>query len=670
MKFFSNKIHNKKFKGLSRTLLNIMAISIVCAVAITATVSLVSTNTMISNITNKQATDSANVMKKELNNTSKTLEISSKMISINQTVINEILAKNSIAILKESENLKEMLGLDNITITDSKGSILSSTSETKKVGDNISNKIAIKNALDGNTHSIIDGETNSKYAVNVTVPVKNETGNIIGTVTTSYNLDNPDLVDNLKQITGDEFTIFEVDKRINTTIIIDGERVVGTDLDQDIVDIVINQMHEYTGKAKLFNKNYITAYLPILSNDQSKVTGIIFAGRDNTDVEHALFINILLVVIITIISVLINILIVLSILKKRMTLPLEKVVDAAKSIEFGDISDDVVNSIIEITSKDEIGSLAKSMKGAIISVRNMSEDIGMYQKALVEHDLTFTASNSNHNGVYKSIIEIVGSLFSELGLVMNEIKIMADGIEMGSYHVSAASQSLAQGSTQQASATEQLASTIEDISQQLSENANNANTARSISIDTTSEVKISNTHMNEMMKSMSNINSISIEIRKIIKTIDEIAFQTNILALNAAVEAARAGIHGKGFAVVADEVRNLANKSASAAKDTTILIGKSIKAVEEGSKIAKITETTLQNVVYKTNEVNDIVSEISETTKKLSEGMNQISIGICQVSDVVQTNSATSEETAASSEELSAQAQSLHEMVNVYKMKN
>ncbi len=670
MKNLIEKKRRKKPKGLTSRILRLIVIFVICAIVITTAFSLASMSSLINSITNHQATASANIMKEELDNISKTLEISSKTIALDQTIIDGILTNNKHKILEESNKLKVVLELDNITITDSKGFILSNIQGNKKIGDNLSNQAAIKSALDDNVYSVIDNEINSKYAVNTTAPIYNKSGNIIGTVTTSYNLDNTELVDRLKNITGDEFTIFEGDKRINTTITTNGERVIGTNLDSKIADIVINQKQNYTGRAKLFGKNYITAYFPILSKDGGEVTGIIYSGRDNTDVEQKLLRNILVTIFIAILASVIDVLIGAVVLKKGLKLPLEKVVNAAKAIEVGNISNEVIDSINEISSNDEIGLLARSIEGAINSVKVMSDDIGIFHNALIKHDLTVTVDKSKHNGIYNRTVEIVESLFSELGFVMKEIKTMANGIESGSSHVSAASQSLAQGSTEQASSTEELAATIEYITQQIKESANSANIANSISTDANTEVKISSNHMSEMMKAMNNINIISGEISKIIKTIDDIAFQTNILALNAAVEAARAGIHGKGFAVVADEVRNLANKSASAAQNTAVLIENSIKAVEEGSKIANSTEKALQNVVENTNKVTNIIYEISEAAKNQSEGMSQINIGINQISNVVQANSATSEETAAASEELAAQAQSLHEMVDKYSINN
>jgi methyl-accepting chemotaxis protein len=654
-------------RNLSARILRIIGACVATAVIVTAIASLIPMNSLITKLSSQQAVTSADFMKAELEDMRSTLEISSKTISLDQTVINSLSAGNQEDILKEITYLGEALDIENIVVTDTAGTILSSTSKDDTVGGNISSRYSMKLALSGDTFSSIEQDENSVYSVNAASPIF-EGGSIIGAAYTSYNLDNTEIVDHLKEMTGDEFTIFAGDTRINTTLVQDGKRVVGTTLDPKIADVVINKQQEYTGRANLFGKNFITAYYPIFAGDGKTITGVMYSGMDHTEIEKIFFKNIINISIIALILSIIDIFIIAAVLKKGLKTPIEKVVKAAKAIETGEVNNEVLSMINDITSNDEIGMLARSMEGAVSSVQLMSNDISMFHNALISRDLTMSIDKTRHGGIYGEIMNIVENLFSELGNILKEIKVMADGIENGSSHVSSASQSLAQGSTEQASATEELSSTIENIAVQISENAASAEAANSLSTEAGHEVRSSSNHMNEMVKAMDNINSISKEIRKIIKTIDDIAFQTNILALNAAVEAARAGVHGKGFAVVADEVRNLANKSAEAAKSTAQLIENSITAVDKGSKIAAETEHALHNVVTKTKEVSSLINEIAEAAQKQREAISQINIGIDQISGVVNANSASSEETAAASEELSAQAQSLHEMVNHYKM--
>ncbi len=322
------------------------------------------------------------------------------------------------------------------------------------------------------------------------------------------------------------------------------------------------------------------------------------------------------------------------------------------------------------TSTDETGMLLNAMTEALSNLNRVISDIEYQLSAMGRGNLDVSSQDPDaYVGKLAQIREEISSLNANVNDALSQIDVAADQVNSGSDQVSSSAQALAQGATEQASSVEELAATINDISNHIKDTAEHAKVAKEENVHAHDEIEICSGYMDSLVKAMEAIDTKSREVSTVIKTIEDISFQTNILALNAAVEAARAGAAGKGFAVVADEVRNLATKSSEAAKSTTLLIEETVKAVSEGTSLSRETEQSLQKVVQDSQNVLEAVTNISNATEEQSLAVAQVTQGIDQISSVVQTNSATAEESAAASEELSGQANLLKELVGHFTLR-
>lgn len=350
-----------------------------------------------------------------------------------------------------------------------------------------------------------------------------------------------------------------------------------------------------------------------------------------------------------------------------ITRPVQEIDEVAKKIADGNLEESIT-----YVSKDELGMLAANFNKTVSRLRDYVQYIDEISGVLndvangnLDYNLTY-----DYAGEFSKIKDALTNISDSLNDTMGQISQSADQVSSGSDQVSGGAQALSQGATEQASSVEELAATINEISQQVRDTAENAAQASTKANSVGEEMAESNRRMQEMIKAMSDISTSSDQIGKIIKTIEDIAFQTNILALNAAVEAARAGAAGKGFAVVADEVRNLASKSSEASKNTAALIEGSIQAVENGTHIADMTAQSLLEAVDGAKDVAATIDKISAAASEQATSVAQVTQGIDQISAVVQTNSATAQQSAAASEELSGQAQILRNLVGKFKLKN
>lgn len=484
-----------------------------------------------------------------------------------------------------------------------------------------------------------------------------------GAVAVGYSYSSNLLVDNIKEQTDAQATIFADNLRIATTVTKeDGERAIGTTMLDNIYQTVVVSGQVYQQETEIFGAKYMATYLPI-KDGNGNIRGALFTGapmaQSLKNRQTVVIISIALGLVMLVLSSCIFI----RYVTEHISKPIGMVKTMATEMEIGNLRGNP--GIRGKVDDNEVGDLARALASAITTLDGYISDISDMMREMSDGNFGYKTSVS-YKGDFINIGQSADALHQKMKSVVNAINGSADEVYNGSEQISNVSGIIADGTTKQAAASEELSASMEEITGSIRLTVESVEKTMELSHMSLNTVNNQSTQIRDMLSAMENIEESTGEISKIIQSIEDIAFQTNILALNAAVEAARAGEAGKGFAVVADEVRNLATKSAEAAKNTSALIEGCISAVNNGSDMAHRTAKAMNTVVDNVNNTNKLIDDINVQTAKQAEAVAQVKAGIDSISEVVQQNSATAQECAANCQELNSQAMNLREQIAIF----
>ncbi len=631
-----------------------IAIILVCVVAVLVT-GVATFSSSMSEKSAEEVVSYSNVVQAEFDTLWLQSKLNVSILAKDDRIQAAMAAGDRDALLAAANDLLSFTSMDFCTFADTNGDVVLRTHEPDKFGDSVAKQVNVQKGLAGETYATVERGSAVPLSVRAAAPVYNSSGDkIVGVVSAGYRLDTMDFVDKMKDMTGAEVTVFLDDTRLSTTLLNDkGERNVGTTANADVTKTVLAG-GEFEGKTQVAGKSAYVKYVPIV-DAEGEVIGMLFVGEFTTAQNAAVRNFIILAAIIGVVVAAAGVLLLLYILTKVLR-PVNIMVGAADKLAEGDVD---VN--VDVETKDELGKLAASFNKMVDANRNQAHTI----EQIASGDFSVDVQPLGER-------DVVGRALRNMVLsnrdVFARINHTAANVALGSQQLASGAESLSQGAIEQSSAIQQLSATINEVEEQAKKSYELSQKAVSETDQAGKLMGESISYMGQMTGAMKSINDSSKDIARVIKVIDDIAFQTNILALNAAVEAARAGQHGKGFAVVADEVRSLASKSADAAKETASLIEHSLQNVQNGTQIAEKTSASLEEVGRIAQANAQSIDEMGHSSQLQSEAMAQITQGVEQISMVIQTNSAASEESAANANEMSNRSDTLRDLVSHFKL--
>ncbi|GEA31993.1 methyl-accepting chemotaxis protein [Clostridium diolis] len=609
---------------------------------------------------------------KELKNES--LSIGSQL-ALNPRIIKGIENKDSQEIFNDLKDILKDLDVEFVTITDEKGNVIIRSYEPDKKGDSILNQANVRNALAGKLNSQVESGTQIKLAARAGAPVKNENGDIIGVVSVGYRLDSNNLVDYVKSKFGCDATIFMGDVRVATSIMKDGERVVGTKLDEKIAKVVLSN-NAYSGEANVLGSKFDAYYSPI-TGDNNEAVGVIFTGKSKA--ESQLFIK-KFVINNIISSIIVLILVGIAIylyIDKKVSKPLASAVTHFKHLSEGNFTEKTLEK--DLKRKDEIGDMSRG-------IEHMRQDLINLIKKIMNNSQDMSAASE------------------ELFATVEEFSAMSQNINSGIGNINFGIQETSSAAEEINASVEEVEASINVLTNKAVEGSNNASAAKTRvedmqnrSLESIKEIEMVFSEKEEKILQAIKEGQVVKNIKVMADTIAEISEQTNLLALNAAIEAARAGEHGKGFSVVAEEVRRLAEQSSDAVesiKSTILKVQDAFRNLSNNSdevltfmkervnpKFQDMIEIGKEN--YKDAQfVSKMSNEIAEMTKEISITMEQVTKAVESMADTAQKSSQetdeivnnidevnrATDEIAKTAQEQTRLAQDLNEMIQKFQV--